>query len=101
MYTGCSNINCLHVTEPSPSATSDELMHSCAQCKNPKRDLPVGIVGSLVVTTLLYVATALVRPPPPASCPHQPAAHDALVHPLHRHEHQPHMLCQAKSAARA
>lgn len=32
------------------------------QCKNPKRDLPVGIVGSLVVTTLLYVATALVRP---------------------------------------
>jgi hypothetical protein len=31
------------------------------QCKNPKRDLPVGIVGSLVVTTLLYVATALVR----------------------------------------
>lgn len=36
-------------------------LHVNMQCENPKRDLPVGIVGSLVVTTLLYVATAAVR----------------------------------------
>lgn len=40
---------------------------SCLQCENPKRDLPIGIVGSLLVTTLLYVATAGVRLHQPCS----------------------------------
>ncbi|OFW79746.1 MAG: amino acid permease [Alphaproteobacteria bacterium RIFCSPLOWO2_01_FULL_40_26] len=30
------------------------------ECKNPKRDLPIGIIGSLIVCTILYVAVSLV-----------------------------------------
>lgn len=30
------------------------------EAKNPKRDMPIGIIGSLVVCTVLYMATSLV-----------------------------------------
>lgn len=30
------------------------------EAKNPKRDMPIGILGSLVICTLLYMATSLV-----------------------------------------
>lgn len=43
-------------------AAPSNMFYLCAQCENPKRDLPIGIVGSLLVTTLLYVATAGVSP---------------------------------------
>jgi APA family basic amino acid/polyamine antiporter len=33
---------------------------AAAEAKNPQRDLPIGILGSLVVCTLLYVAVAAV-----------------------------------------
>lgn len=36
----------------------DAVATSAEECRNPKRDLPIGIVGSLMVTTVLYIATA-------------------------------------------
>lgn len=30
------------------------------EAKNPKRDMPIGIIGSLVICTVLYIATSLV-----------------------------------------
>ena len=30
------------------------------ECKNPQKDLPIGIIGSLLVTTVVYVLVALV-----------------------------------------
>ncbi|HKA35547.1 MAG TPA: amino acid permease [Thermoanaerobaculia bacterium] len=30
------------------------------ECRNPKRDMPIGIIGSLVVCTLVYIVVALV-----------------------------------------
>ena len=30
------------------------------EAKNPKRDLPIGIIGSLVICTILYMATSMV-----------------------------------------
>jgi len=30
------------------------------EAKNPKRDMPIGIIGSLVICTILYIATSLV-----------------------------------------
>jgi APA family basic amino acid/polyamine antiporter len=30
------------------------------ECKNPKRDLPIGIIGSLIVCTIIYVIVAAV-----------------------------------------
>lgn len=30
------------------------------ECKNPRRDLPIGIIGSLIVTTIMYVAFCTV-----------------------------------------
>ena len=38
----------------------DALATTAEECKNPQKDLPVGIIGSLAVTTLVYVAVALV-----------------------------------------
>ena len=36
-------------------------MSTAAQeAKNPQRDMPIGILGSLVICTMLYVAVALV-----------------------------------------
>jgi APA family basic amino acid/polyamine antiporter len=30
------------------------------EAKNPKKDMPIGIIGSLIICTLLYIATSLV-----------------------------------------
>lgn len=38
----------------------DAVATSAEECKNPGRDLPIGIVGSLVVCTVLYIAVAAV-----------------------------------------
>jgi len=38
----------------------DALATTAEECKNPQKDLPIGIIGSLLVTTVVYVAVALV-----------------------------------------
>ncbi len=38
----------------------DAVATAAEECKNPTRDLPIGIIGSLMVSTLLYVIVALV-----------------------------------------
>jgi APA family basic amino acid/polyamine antiporter len=38
----------------------DAISTASEECKNPGRDIPIGIIGSLVVSTVIYVATALV-----------------------------------------
>jgi APA family basic amino acid/polyamine antiporter len=38
----------------------DSVSTAAEECKNPQRDLPFGIVASLIVCTLLYVSVALV-----------------------------------------
>jgi len=38
----------------------DAITTAAEETKNPKRDLPIGIIGSLVITTLLYIAVTLV-----------------------------------------
>jgi basic amino acid/polyamine antiporter, APA family len=38
----------------------DAVSTAAQEAKNPKRDLPIGILGSLIVCTLLYIAVALV-----------------------------------------
>ena len=38
----------------------DALATTAEECKNPQRDLPIGIIGSLVVTTIVYTLVALV-----------------------------------------
>ncbi len=38
----------------------DTVSTAVEECKNPNRDIPVGIVGSLVVCTILYIAVAAV-----------------------------------------
>lgn len=38
----------------------DALSTTAQECKNPKRDLPIGILGSLVICTLLYVSFGYV-----------------------------------------
>ncbi|MCE3255652.1 MAG: yhdG 1 [Rickettsiaceae bacterium] len=38
----------------------DAVATAAEECKNPKRDLPIGIIGSLAISALLYVAVALV-----------------------------------------
>ncbi len=30
------------------------------ECKNPKRDMPIGIIGSLIICTVIYIAVAAV-----------------------------------------
>ena len=38
----------------------DALATAAEECKNPQKDLPVGIIGSLIITTIVYVSVALV-----------------------------------------
>lgn len=38
----------------------DAVSATAEEAKNPQRDLPIGIIGSLVVCTILYVAVSLV-----------------------------------------
>jgi APA family basic amino acid/polyamine antiporter len=38
----------------------DAVSTTAEECRNPKRDLPIGILGSLVICTLIYVAVAAV-----------------------------------------
>lgn len=38
----------------------DALATAAEECKNPQKDLPVGIIGSLLITTVVYVLVALV-----------------------------------------
>ncbi|KAI9495056.1 amino acid permease-domain-containing protein [Zychaea mexicana] len=38
----------------------DSVTTAAMEAKNPKRDLPIGIIGSLVVTTVLYIAFCTV-----------------------------------------
>ena len=38
----------------------DVVATTAEEAKNPQRDLPIGIIASLVICTILYVAVALV-----------------------------------------
>jgi APA family basic amino acid/polyamine antiporter len=38
----------------------DAISTAAEECKNPGRDMPIGIIGSLVVCTIIYIATAAV-----------------------------------------
>ncbi|MCQ2754140.1 MAG: amino acid permease [bacterium] len=38
----------------------DALATTAEECKNPQKDLPIGIIGSLAITTVVYVLVALV-----------------------------------------
>jgi basic amino acid/polyamine antiporter, APA family len=38
----------------------DAVSTAAEECRNPQRDMPIGMIGSLAVCTLLYVATSLV-----------------------------------------
>ncbi len=38
----------------------DSVATSAEECRNPSRDLPIGIVGSLIVCTILYILVAAV-----------------------------------------
>ena len=38
----------------------DALATTAEECKNPQKDLPIGIIGSLIVTTIVYVLVALI-----------------------------------------
>lgn len=38
----------------------DAISTAAEECRNPGRDLPIGIIGSLIICTIIYVATAMV-----------------------------------------
>lgn len=38
----------------------DAISTAAEECKRPSRDLPIGIIGSLLVCTVIYIAVALV-----------------------------------------
>jgi APA family basic amino acid/polyamine antiporter len=38
----------------------DAISTAAEECRNPGKDMPIGIIGSLIVCTLIYIATAAV-----------------------------------------
>jgi basic amino acid/polyamine antiporter, APA family len=38
----------------------DAISTAAEECKRPERDLPIGIIGSLIICTIIYVAVAMV-----------------------------------------
>ena len=38
----------------------DSVSTAAEECRNPKRDLPIGIIGTLVICTVLYIAVVVV-----------------------------------------
>lgn len=38
----------------------DAISTAAEECRNPGRDMPIGIIGSLIVCTVIYIATAAV-----------------------------------------
>ena len=38
----------------------DSVSTAAEECKNPQRDLPIGIIATLVVCTVLYIAVVVV-----------------------------------------
>src|SRR5574344_371119 len=38
----------------------DALATAAEECKNPQKDLPIGIIGSLIITTIVYIAVAII-----------------------------------------
>lgn len=38
----------------------DNVCTMSEECKNPTRDLPIGVIGSLTISSILYVLTAIV-----------------------------------------
>jgi len=38
----------------------DSVSTAAEECKNPQRDLPIGIIGSLIICTVLYVGVSIV-----------------------------------------
>ena len=38
----------------------DAISTAAEECRNPGRDMPIGIIGSLIVCTFIYIATAFV-----------------------------------------
>ena len=38
----------------------DSVSTAAEECKNPQRDVPIGIIATLVVCTILYIGVAVV-----------------------------------------
>ncbi len=38
----------------------DSISTAAEECKNPQRDIPVGIIGTLIICTILYIGVAVV-----------------------------------------
>ena len=53
----------------------DAVSTAAQEAKNPQRDLPIGILGSLAICTVLYVAV-------PDSDRHRPYSHLGVPHPI-------------------
>ena len=42
----------------SPTSASTRSRRSPRKCRNPERDLPIGIIGSLIICTIIYIVVA-------------------------------------------
>src|SRR6202011_1467936 len=38
----------------------DSVSTAAEECKNPQRDLPIGIIATLIICTILYIAVVVV-----------------------------------------
>lgn len=62
----------------------DTATTTAEECKNPKRDVPIGVIGALAIGTVLYCATAIVLVGDvPWKHVDQNAALQAAIAPLH------------------